>query len=293
MSKKKSEVAVVGVGCLFPGASNKTEFWETILARRQQFRHHLDERLPMSEYFDSDRKAEDKLYGNYAAYVDHFKFDWAKRLIPKGTVEATDIAHWLALEASIQAIEDAGYNISAMSESNTIVVVGNTLTGEQMRSSTMRVRWPFVRKTLVEAGKISGFATSDIERLSENMRQIYKSVFHPITEDTLAGGLSNTIAGRICNFMNLKGGGYTVDGACSSSLIAVATAAERISLGISDLAIAGGVDVSLDTFELIGFAKTGALSPNTMHVYDKRAQGFIPGEGAGFVVLKKSEAKRS
>ncbi|MFN6033863.1 MAG: beta-ketoacyl synthase N-terminal-like domain-containing protein, partial [Dolichospermum sp.] len=51
----------------------------------------------------------------------------------------------------------------------------------------------------------------------------------------------------------------------------------------------GGVDVSLDTFELIGFAKTGALTASDMTVYDKRASGFIPGEGCGFVVLKRLE----
>jgi acyl transferase domain-containing protein len=119
------------------------------------------------------------------------------------------------------------------------------------------------------------------------MEKFYKSVFAPISEDSLAGGLSNTIAGRICNFFNLDGGGYTVDGACSSSLIAVVTAANALNNGDLDLALAGGVDISLDTFELIGFAKTGALTSQDMTVYDRCASGFIPGEGCGFVVLKR------
>lgn len=63
------------------------------------------------------------------------------------------------------------------------------------------------------------------------MEEYYKSVFSPITEDTLSGNLSNTIAGRIYNFFNFDGGGYTVDGACSSSLIAVATAATALTNG--------------------------------------------------------------
>lgn len=81
------------------------------------------------------------------------------------------------------------------------------------------------------------------------MEQFYKSAFPNITEDTLAGSLSNTIAGRICNFFDFDGGGYTVDGACSSSLIAIATACNHLKNGELDLALAGGVDVSLDTFE--------------------------------------------
>jgi enediyne polyketide synthase len=88
----------------------------------------------------------------------------------------------------------------------------------------------------------------------------YKSVFPSVNEDTLAGGLSNTIAGRICNYLNVFGGGYTVDGACSSSLLAVATAATALASGNLDLVLAGGVDISLDSFEMIGFSKTRALT---------------------------------
>ena len=71
------------------------------------------------------------------------------------------------------------------------------------------------------------------------MEEIYKSAFAPISEDTLAGGLSNTIAGRICNHLDLHGGGYTVDGACCSSLLAICTAADRLACGDLDLVLAG------------------------------------------------------
>src|SRR5208337_2654367 len=159
---------------------------------------------------------------------------------------------------------------------------GNTLTGEHSRSQNMRLRWPYVKKVLKAAATKKRLPPQMIAELTETMEVYYKSVFAPITEDTLAGNLSNTIAGRICNFLDLRGGGYTVDGACSSSLIAVLTAATALSSGTLDLAIVGGVDISLDTFELIGFAKTNALTKEDMKVYDRRASGFMPGEGAGF-----------
>src|SRR6185436_3402059 len=53
------------------------------------------------------------------------------------------------------------------------------------------------------------------------------------------------------------------------------------------VALAGGVDLSLDPFELVGFAKAGALAAEEMRVYDARPTGFLPGEGCGFVVLMK------
>ena len=65
----------------------------------------------------------------------------------------------------------------------------------------------------------------------DNLEQSYKQPFPPVGEDTLAGGLSNTIAGRISNYFDLKGGGYTVDGACASSLLAVTTACSALAAG--------------------------------------------------------------
>lgn len=286
-------IAVIGIGCYYPGANNLKQLWENILARRREFRHFPDNRLPMSEYHDPNRKAPDKTYGSRAAVIDGFEFDWAKRRVPKRAFDTTDIVHWLALEVAIQALEDAGYTRENVPTERTGVILGNTLTGEQVRSQSMRLRWPFVRRALRAAANTKGLPEAVTEILVEAMEKYYKSVFAPITEDTLAGNLSNTIAGRICNFFNFDGGGYVVDGACSSSLIAIATACTQLVNQDLDMAFAGGVDISLDTFELVGFAKAGALTAEDMNVYDRKASGFLPGEGSGFVVLKRLEDARA
>lgn len=292
MNFHSSKIAVIGMGCYYPGANNLRQLWENILARRRQFRRTPDVRLPLSDYYDPDPNIPDKTYGSRMAVLDGFEFDWANRRIPKTTVDSTDIVHWLALEIALKAIEDAGYNRNTIPTDKTGVILGNTLTGEQTRSSTVRLRWPYVERVLRTTAEAKGMSLEAIESFVDSMEKVYKSAFAPITEDTLAGGLSNTIAGRICNFFNLDGGGYTVDGACSSSLIAVTKAAQSLVSGDLDLALAGGVDISLDTFELIGFAKTGALTASDMTVYDRKASGFIPGEGCGFVMLKRLEDAR-
>ncbi len=286
-------IAIIGMSCNYPGAHDLQSFWENILARRREFRLIPSQRLPMSEYYDPDPFTPDKTYANQAAVIDGFKFDWIKRGIPKTVVESSDIVHWLALEVALQGLEDAGYGRENIPSDRTGVILGNTLTGEHSRSQNMRLRWPYVKKVLEASGAKKRLSPNLINELIRIMEVYYKSAFAPVTEDTLAGNLSNTIAGRICNFLDLHGGGYTVDGACSSSLIAVATAATALSNGTLDLAVAGGVDISLDTFELIGFAKTNALTRGEMRVYDRRASGFIPGEGAGFVVLKRLEDARA
>ena len=138
-------VAVIGMGCHYPGANNIKELWENILARRRQFRSFPDNRLPMSEYYDPDKKAPDKTYGSRTAVIDAFEFDWAKRRVPKRAFDSADIVHWLALEVALQALEDAGYTRENIPTENTGVILGNTLTGEQSRSPIYAIcRWAFL-----------------------------------------------------------------------------------------------------------------------------------------------------
>ena len=292
--KDSPAIAVIGLSCRYPGASTLREFWENVIARRSQFRRLPKQRLPLSEYYSEDPSTPDKTYACEAAVIDGFEFDWIGRGIPKPIFEAGDIVHWLAMEVALMALEDAGYAMAQdLPKERTGVILGNTLTGEHTRANTMRLRWPFVAKAIRAAAQAKALPPDMVEQLVAATGQYFKSVFAPTTEDTLAGGLSNTISGRICGYLGLNGGGYTVDGACSSSLIAVATAANALCDGTLDAALAGGVDVSLDTFEMIGFAKAGALAKGDLRVYDRRANGFKPGEGCGFAVLKRLEDARA
>jgi len=78
----------------------------------------------------------------------------------------------------------------------------------------------------------------------ERVETDYKAPFPTVGEETLAGGLSNTIAGRICNHFDLKGGGYTVDGACASFAARSGERMHCLHNGDLDVALAGGVDLS-------------------------------------------------
>jgi len=202
------------MGCWYPDAPTPARLWENVLARRRAFRRLPQQRLPLDSYFDPDARAPDKTYGRKAAVIDGFEFDWIARRIPRRTFEGTDIAHWLALEVALQALEDAGYGRDTLPRERTGVIVGNTLTGEQSRSLSLRVRWPFVERAIRAAANQEGLTATATDVLVGSTQSYFKSVFPPVDEDTLAGSLSNTIAGRICNFLDLQGGGYIVDGAC-------------------------------------------------------------------------------
>src|ERR1035438_984058 len=253
-------IAIVGMACRYPDARSPAELWENALAGRCAFRRIPPERLCAEDYYSPDRDAPDRTYCLQAALIENYEFD--------------------------SALADAGLAEDLPRES-TAVYVGNTLTGEFSRANTLRLRWPYTRRVMAAALTAEGWERDKLDRFLDGVEQSYKQPFPPVGEDTLAGGLSNTIAGRISNYFDLKGGGYTVDGACASSLLAVTTACSALAAGDVQVALAGGVDLSIDPFELVGFAKSRALAGGEMRVFDARSDGFWPGEGCGFVVLMR------
>src|SRR5207237_7024163 len=211
-------IAIVGMACRYPDARSPMELWENALAQRRAFRRMPDERLRLSDYFSDDPSTPDSTYSTCAAVIEGYEFDRVRFRVSGPTFRSVDLTHWLALDVAAQALADAGFaGGDGLPREGAGVFLGNTLTGEFSRANVLRLRWPYVRRT-IEANLLS--ENWPIERRDEFLTRVeatYKDPFPPIGEESLAGGLSNTIAGRICNYFNLKGGGYTVDGACASS----------------------------------------------------------------------------
>ncbi len=282
-------IAIVGMACHYPDARSPQELWENVLAGRRAFRRMPSERLHLGDFYSPDRSVPDATYATQAAVLEGYEFDRVKFRQAASTVRAADPAHWLALDIAERALADAGFvGGEGLPREATGVLLGNTLTGEVSRANGLRLRWPYVRRVVAAALAEEGWEAERSGAFLEQLEQDYKRAFEAVGEETLAGGLANTIAGRICNYFDLHGGGFIVDGACASSLLAASQACSALVAGDWDVALAGGVDLSLDPFELVGFAKVGALAEDTMRVYDARSDGFLPGEGCGFVVLMRA-----
>lgn len=283
-------IAIVGAACRYPDANSPEELWENVLAQRRAFRRIPAERLSLADYFSADRAVADAIYSTEAAVIADYEFDRNRFRVAGGTFRAVDMTHWLALEVAADALAAAGFpDAEGMPRAETGVYLGNSLTGEFSRANLMRLRWPYVRRVLDAALARRDWPAMERSSFLAALEESYKAPFPAVNDETLAGGLSNTIAGRICNYFDFKGGGYTVDGACASSLLSVATACSALTAGDIDMALAGGVDLSLDPFELIGFSKVGALAAEEMRVFDLHSAGFWPGEGCGAVVLMREE----
>ena len=116
--------------------------------------------------------------------------------------------------------------------------------------------------------------------------------YQPIADDkvaraTVTGSISNFIAARLSDFYNFKGPSLVFDTACSSSLVSLHYACRSIHSSECDAAIVGGVHLIVSPEGYVSLNKARALSVDGQcHVFDKRANGFVPGEGVGAVYLK-------
>ena len=284
------QIAIIGMACRYAEVQSPLQLWENALAQRRSFRRIPRVRLNLADY-SPEGQSGDSITATMAAVLEDYEFDRARFRVSQNAFASTDLTHWLALDLASQALADAKLlHATAEQRERTSVYVGNSLTGEFSRANLMRLRWPYVRRVLAAAFQENrNCRPEDLEELVGRIETLYKAPFPATNEESLAGGLSNTIAGRICNYFDFNGGGYTVDGACASSLLAVTTACSALQSGDVDIAIAGGVDLSLDPFELAGFSSLGALAAEKMRVFDAHSSGFWPGEGCGMVVLMRHE----
>jgi enediyne polyketide synthase len=207
-------IAIVGMACRYPDAVSPAELWENVLAQRCAFRRIPPERLSADDYYSTDPHAPDRTYCTTAALIEDYEFDRVRFRVSGSAFRSADLAHWLALDVAAQALADAGFpDGQGLPREATAVYLGNTLTGEFSRAAAMRLRWPFVRRVTAAALAGRGVPPGERFEILSKLEESYKQPFAEVGEETLAGSLSNTIAGRISNYFDLKGGGYTVDGA--------------------------------------------------------------------------------
>ncbi|HXZ65781.1 MAG TPA: beta-ketoacyl synthase N-terminal-like domain-containing protein [Streptosporangiaceae bacterium] len=289
-----TSLAVVGLACRFPDADDPPALLDVVLTGRRAFRRVPPGRLNLADYYRSDPATSDATYSTRAAVIDGWRFDRAAFGVDPTIYYASDPAHWLALETAARALAAAGLPAGAgLDRDRTGVIIGNTLAGDSSRANALRVRWPYVRRTLGEALDGANIPPSQVRTVLRRAERRFLAPFPAIGPDSLAGSMPATIAATISAYFGFRGGSHAVDSASSSSLQAVASACSALAAGEIDAAIAGGVDLSLDPLELIGLAKAGVLATSDVRLYDRNPSGYLPGEGCGVVVLLRTADARA
>jgi len=282
-------VAIIGVGCLFPKASDVNEFWANIRDGRDCIGDPPATHWRLNDYYDPDPGTPDMTFGRLGGFLDPVDFNPLEFGISPRDLEATDTTQLLGLMVAKEALRDAGYppDEDGFDRERVSVVLGVTGALELVIPLGARLGHPIWRRALADAGVGPELAEDVVQRISD--------AYVGWQESSFPGLLGNVVAGRIANRLDLHGTNCVVDAACASSLSAIHLAMLELQTGRADMAIAGGFDTFNDIFMYMCFSKTPALSP-TGHArpFSAEADGTTLGEGLGVLVLKPlAEAERA
>jgi len=286
------DIAIVGMACRFPGAGDLFAYWENLVAGRDAIGDVPPGRRDPAGFLDSESTANDRVgcrRGGYLAVP--IPFDPAEHgIMPNGVVDGGEPEQCLVLDAARAALADAGFVKGVPDGRRVEVVIGrsnNFTRGDLTRLQHGRI----VAQTLAILRTLHPeWSRRDIEAVRADLR----SSLPPSGPETIPGQGTNAAAGRIAGRFDLSGASYVVDAAGASSLVALDLGARALTGRRADLAIVGAVHLAGDVdFPLVG-CQLGALSPTGVaRPFGRDADGALPGEGVGVVVLKRlADAER-
>ncbi|WP_288255010.1 type I polyketide synthase [uncultured Hydrogenophaga sp.] len=249
---RNEPIAIVGMGCRFPGGANSPEaFWQLLEEGRDAIRDIPADRWDKDAWFDADPDAPARMSVRNGGFLDDVAgFDPAFFGISPREALTMDPQQRLLMEVSWEALEHAGLSPERLAGSPT--------------------------------GVFFGLCNSDhfhrvLERGTENI------------DAYIASGNAHSVAsGRVSYFMGLQGPALSIDTACSSSLVALHVACLSLRSGESRTALAGGVNLMCSPETTVALTKAHMLAPDgRCKTFDAAADGFARGEGCGVLVLKR------
>ncbi|NCC49804.1 MAG: polyketide synthase [Spartobacteria bacterium] len=252
-------VAVIGMGCRFPGGSSSPEkFWQLLMAGRDGVCEIPADRWDVDAWYDPADFCVDKMYTRHGGFLeDVLSFDHEAFGISAREAAGMDPQQRMVLEVCRDALGDAGvHDYSLLAGGATGVFIG-------------------------------AIANDYFQRFVDN----------PVLMDSRTGtGNSNSVlAGRLSFHYGFTGPSWVVDTSCSSSLVALHQACQSLRAGECSMAIAGGVNLIMHPTRMVALCRARILSPDgRCKTFDAAADGYGRGEGCGVVVLKRlSDAQRA
>jgi acyl transferase domain-containing protein/NAD(P)-dependent dehydrogenase (short-subunit alcohol dehydrogenase family)/acyl carrier protein len=252
-NRELAPLALVGIGCRFPGGSDSPEqFWDLICRGRLATGNVPPGRWDLRRFYSADKNSPGKSIACKGSFLRRpiDEFDAGFFGISPREAAPMDPQQRLLLEVTWEAVEGAG------------------LVMDHLRGSRVGVF-------------IGAFgADNQLLQMSRGGRYLAGPY-------TIAGCSAAMLSNRLSYTFNFTGPSLTIDTACSSSLVALHYASQSLWNGECELALAGGVNLMFHPDFAIGLAKARFLSADgRCKAFDQRADGYGRGEGAGVVVLK-------
>ncbi len=249
-SRAPMPVAIVGIGCRFPGGvSGPASFWKLLSDGGDAITEIPADRIDLGHYYDPRPATPGRMATRWGGFLDHLdRFDAEFFGVSPREAERMDPQQRVLLECAWEGLEDAGIDPTRLDGSNTAVFVGQWVSD-------------FESRLFADPENVDFLMTTGSGRYA--------------------------LAGRLSYLLGLRGPSLSLDSACSSSLAAVHLAARAIQNGESDLALAGGVNLILQPHISIAYSQSRMMAPDGRCKFgDADGDGYVRSEGAGLVVLK-------
>lgn len=249
---KNKEIAVIGIACRFPGAKNYHEFWNNLAQGVNSIQEIPSERWEIDKYYSPIFDEPNKSISKWCGLLDKIdQFDNRFFSISKREAKNMDPQQRLLLEETWHCIEDSGISLKTLQDKKTSVYVGVMANDYHQEAIAPGV----------------------------------------VTDSYAALGNYNCIlANRISYTFGFQGTSLSIDAACAASLVALHNAKTSLLLGESDYAIVASVSLNFQPWKYISFSKSRMLSPDGQcKTFDKNANGYVPGDGLGVLLLQPLE----
>lgn len=252
MRQKQNEpIAVVGMGCRFPGGSNSpSKLWDLLKSPSDVSETIRPNRFNIDRFYHADGSHHGTANVRRSYFLDSVidRFDARFFSIPPGEAEAIDPQQRLLLEVVYEALESSGMTMEELSNSDTSVYVG---------------------------------------LMCQDFFAIQAQDVNSLPTYAATGVAASNASSRVSYFFNWHGPSMTIDTACSSSMVGVCEAVQSLRNGTSRVSVACGTNLLISPLPYIMESNLGMLSPDGQgRMWDEKANGYARGEGVASLVLK-------
>ncbi|AIR68611.1 beta-ketoacyl synthase N-terminal-like domain-containing protein [Dickeya fangzhongdai] len=270
-------IAIVGLGCLFPGADNPMAYWENLCRQKDSASPVSEQELGTSpdNYYHPVPGTADKINYNRNGYVRDFIFNSQGYYLSPDELNSLDALFKWTLYAAEQALSHSGYRHNEALLKKTGLIIGNI---GMPTHAVKRLMTPFYHQLLQPY----------IQTLLHRPDFRFDAIWPPAAYDDanlITGGHSATVAALA---LGLAGPSFALDAACSSALYAIKLASDYLESGKADLMLAGAVCHADHIYINHGFNVLQAFPKQGISIpFDRASEGLKAGEGAGIVALKR------
>jgi len=283
-------IAVIGMGCIVPGADELEQFWNLVQSGTDPKGQPPGDRWSPQSHERANREG----YVPLGGFIEKYEYDWRKHRVPPKQVQEADPLQFMFLDASEKALADAGYDRDSIPKELAGVVVCTEFGGEFSDQLEMGLRIPEMQAILARRLAEKGLSPEQISTINDNFSNYLVKKWPALIDET-GSFTSSTLASRISKTLDLKGGAVAIDSGATSGMSGIALCIDSLLSGDNDMMICAAGQRRMGPTIYDGLNAAGILSKNgnAKNVWDADFNGVVPSEGVAVVVLKRlADARR-